>query len=327
MKTKYIVMLLVTISLLTSCKDSHSADTIISTDNNVASEQDSKNSDINAYIENVDGFEYTKLGLNCKNNNLKKVEDLISNGADIRIAKKNDIYEYDALYVAIENKNLKIVKLLLNKKSEINQVYDEEGLTPLVLACKLNDIETVKELLRNGADVNGVKLAETDYSLTPLLVATENGNLNLVKLLLDGGADKNLTDRRGNSLKDVASKKGEEWKKIFESDDVSLDKSFIGSYHFEAVNRDNAKTSFDINIKSIDNIAININDDGSKENYLNVRGEKISDNKIKVVYNKTYEDEMGIIFLEKRGDYFYISGNPIYFINPGNKEYEIKKNK
>lgn len=321
------IILLVAISFATSCKDNHSSDTKITTEINVANKLDSTNNHINAYIENIDGFEYTELGLNCKNNNLKKVESLISKGADIHIAKKNDIYEFDALYVAIENKHLKIVELLLNKKSEINQVYDEEGLTPLVLACKLNDIETVKELLRNGADVNGARLAETDYSLTPLLLAIENGNIDLVKLLLDAGADENLTDRSGNSLRDIASKKGGEWKKIFISDNVSVDNSFIGSYHFEAVNRDNAKTSFDINIKSINNIAININDDGSKENYLNVRGEKVGDNKIKIVYNKAYEDEMGVIFLEKRGEYFYISGNPIYFINPGNKEYEIKKNK
>lgn len=325
MKNRYIFLLIVAIALLASCKNDQKLDTKTSNDGTVRATLDSDKKNINNFIVNVDGFEYTELGVNCKNNNIQRVEELISKGADIQIAKKNDVYEYDALYVAIENKHLKIIEFLLNKKAEINQVYDEEGTTPLVLACKLNDVEIVKALLRHGADVNGVKLAETDYSLTPLFVAIENDNINLVKLLLDAGADRNLKDRNGNSLSIIASKKGGEWQKIFSIDNTVINQVFNGKYYFEAINRDNVKTIFDLNIKSIDNIIVNINEDGSKENYLNVRGEKVTDNKIKIVYNKTYEDEMGVIFLEKRSDYFYISGNPIYFINPGNKEYEIKK--
>ena len=98
-----------------------------------------------------------------------------------------------------------------------------------------------------------------------------------------------------------------------------------GVYHFEASNRDNEKTVFDIIIKSLDDISVNIDDAGSKEEYLDIKGEKVSENKIKIAYNKAFEDEMGIIFIEVNEDKFYISGNPIYFINPGNNEFPLTK--
>lgn len=327
MKNKYI-LIAIAIILVASCKNNHNTELIKSnkvSDTLTQTDSEINSSKINDFNTNIDGFDYTQLGLNCKNNNVQLVEKLISNGADLTKAKKNNIYEYDALYVAIENKHLKIINLLINKKAKINQLYDEEGLTPLVLACKLNDIEIVKLLLKNGANVNGIELAETDYKLTPLLMAIDNNNLGIAKLLLESGANKLLTDQNGNPLLSIASKKGEQWQKIFAGDSSDINKIFEGVYNFEASNKDKAKTIFDIIIKSINDISININDDGSKENYTHIKGEKINDNKIKIIYNNTLEDDMGVIFLEKKGEYFYISGNPIYFINPGNNEYKLKK--
>jgi ankyrin repeat protein len=327
MKNKYVALLIFALIFIAACKKDQKLDSLKSDNNSstlISQESVIDESKINDFTSKIDGFDYTQLGVSCKDNNLENVEKLISKGADIEIAKKNDIYEFDALYVAIENKKNKIVEFLINKKAKVNQIYDEEGFTPLVLACKLNDIDIVKLLLRNGANVDGAKLVETDYTLIPLQIAIENSNIDLAKLLLESGANQNLTDRNGNTLKNVAFKKGEEWQKIFKSDS-NTNQIFKGIYNFEAKNRDNIATIFDINIKSIDNILVNINEGGSKENYANIIGEKVSDNKIKILYNKNYEDDMGVIFIEKREDHFYISGNPIYFINPGNKEYEIKK--
>lgn len=109
------------------------------------------------------------------------------------------------------------------------------------------------------------------------------------------------------------------------SKEFGLNKEWNGTYHSEAINRDNAKTVFDIIIKSLDNISVNINDDGSKENYSNIKAEIINKDKIKIIYNSSFEDEMGIIYIEKSDNGYYISGNPIYFINPGNNEMPLKK--
>lgn len=98
-----------------------------------------------------------------------------------------------------------------------------------------------------------------------------------------------------------------------------------GIYHFEASNRDNSKTSFDIIIKSLNDLSININEDGIKSNYSHIRAKNISSEKIEIIYDSSLEGEMGTIYIEKSNNGYFISGNPIYFINPGNNEMPLKK--
>ena len=97
-----------------------------------------------------------------------------------------------------------------------------------------------------------------------------------------------------------------------------------GEYNFEAKNKDDIKTTFNIKINTLNDIEIIINDDGTISKYTNINGQEVNNNKIKIVYNNS-EDEMGIIFLEKVKNGYLISGNPIYFINPGSNEMPIQK--
>ncbi len=102
---------------------------------------------------------------------------------------------------------------------------------------------------------------------------------------------------------------------------------WIGRYFFETKNKDNLKTSFDISIQDLNNITIKyIGDGNSPEVYKNLVGEQLSSDKIRIVFNKKYE-ELGEINLEKDGDVYSISGQAISFINPGNDNYPIKKMK
>lgn len=97
-----------------------------------------------------------------------------------------------------------------------------------------------------------------------------------------------------------------------------------GSYYFEASNREEAKTIFEIIINSLQDISVNVTEEGIKNNYPNIKAEKIDNEKIKINYDLS-SDDMGTIYIEKSNDKFYISGNPIYFINPGNNEMPLKK--
>jgi ankyrin repeat protein len=65
------------------------------------------------------------------------------------------------------------------------------GLTPLAFAARVNDRESVRILLKAGADVNQV----TNYGWSPLLIATENRYYQLGSLLLDHGADPNVVTK------------------------------------------------------------------------------------------------------------------------------------
>lgn len=180
MKNPFLIFILILqASLFVSCKKN---DTIISnTANSINLEK------INQFTEKIDDDKYTELGIACKNNDLSEVKRLISKGANIDLAKTDDIYEYDALYVAIENNHPQIVEYLLNSGAKANKIYTEDGLTPLTFASKLNQYEISEILVKKGANVNGEHTLESMNS--PLQFANENKNKKLIKLLISYGAN------------------------------------------------------------------------------------------------------------------------------------------
>jgi hypothetical protein len=60
----------------------------------------------------------------------------------------------------------------------------------LLTATRKGDLEKVKTLLAQGADVN----AKSPYGATPLFFACDRSNVEMVKLLLEKGADPNVKD-------------------------------------------------------------------------------------------------------------------------------------
>jgi hypothetical protein len=67
-----------------------------------------------------------------------------------------------------------------------------------------------------------------------------------------------------------------------------------------------------------------ISEDEPVEIYKNLIGVNISSNKIKIVFNKKYE-ENGYIYIENIDNDYYISGELIYSINPGSNNLQLKK--
>lgn len=66
---------------------------------------------------------------------------------------------------------------------------NQDGYTPLILACYRNNIDIAKYIIDNGGDIN-----KNSAMGTPLMAAVVKGNLDIVKLLLDKHADVNSTD-------------------------------------------------------------------------------------------------------------------------------------
>ena len=66
---------------------------------------------------------------------------------------------------------------------------NQEGYTPLILACYKNNLEVAKFIIDQGADINS-----NSAMGTPLMAAVVKGNTDIVKLLLEKHADVNLTD-------------------------------------------------------------------------------------------------------------------------------------
>jgi len=86
-----------------------------------------------------------------------------------------------------------------------NNKPNAEGWTPLSLAAKNGNLETVKTLIAAGADVNK---AETTYGSTPLFMAARNGHLEVVRALVGARANLNKARKDGLTPLSIANKHG-----------------------------------------------------------------------------------------------------------------------
>lgn len=91
----------------------------------------------------------------------------------------------ERLFTAIEAGDVAKVKGLIAGNPQIIRAQDGQGMTPLVLAARSNQIELVKLLIDAGADVN----AKGRH--TALTRAAQGGHLEVVRLLLNKGAEVN----------------------------------------------------------------------------------------------------------------------------------------
>ena len=64
----------------------------------------------------------------------------------------------------------------------------------LVLACDVGDVATVKNAIKNGADVNGRAKGRDDSPLTPLRAAVARRHHAVAAVLLAAGVDPNADD-------------------------------------------------------------------------------------------------------------------------------------
>jgi ankyrin repeat protein len=94
-----------------------------------------------------------------------------------------------------------IVKFLLDEGADVNQVAENPiRIAPIHAAVSNKDLETVRLLIENGADVN----APQQKGFTPLHGAAGNGSVEIMDLLLAHGADPAARDDEGRNAADVA---------------------------------------------------------------------------------------------------------------------------
>lgn len=71
-------------------------------------------------------------------------------------------------------------------------VTEYKDATPLAVAIVKGDLETVKKFIEYGADIN-----QKSNGMTPLMIAARYNQVDILKLLLDKGANFKLTDDKG----------------------------------------------------------------------------------------------------------------------------------
>ncbi|MFV5698245.1 ankyrin repeat domain-containing protein [Flavobacterium sp. ZT3R17] len=85
-------------------------------------------------------------------------------------------------------------KELFKTNPEAFNTTNQDGFSPLILACYRSNNEVARFLIENGSNVNG-----TSNMGTALMAAVVKGNFEIAKLLLSKKADANIADTNGTT--------------------------------------------------------------------------------------------------------------------------------
>lgn len=119
---------------------------------------------------------------------------------------------------AITTENIPKIKELLK---ETNSIIDPDGDYPIHIASKYKNIDIIKLLLDNGANVNAVDYWKT----TPLMFAGFYGHPEVIKFLIISGADYSMKNYWGEIAKDRAKENNHlDCVELLESYELSITK-------------------------------------------------------------------------------------------------------
>ncbi|MFP3016488.1 MAG: ankyrin repeat domain-containing protein [Wolbachia sp.] len=177
---------------------------------------DQKHNDVVKYLEQAQLDLNKELLIAAKGDDLNKVIDLISKGANVNVKDNNDD---TPLHLAVGY--LDVVKYLISKGANINAkckagkttldiaTYQKRGDVveylkqtqldldkELLIAVKSGDLNKVIGLFNRGANIN----AENEYGKKPIHIAAESDYKNIIEFLLSKeGVGVNDTDEQGHT--------------------------------------------------------------------------------------------------------------------------------
>lgn len=130
---------------------------------------------------------------------LEYVNALISQGADVNTSDEDGD---TPLHLACDYGHVEIVKALIKTGADVNAKEWGGGSTPLHCAVRAKSLEIVEVLLESGADVNAIEWI--GEGCTPLHLAAFDKLVEIAELLIKHGADIESKDDRGNTPFDIA---------------------------------------------------------------------------------------------------------------------------
>lgn len=134
----------------------------------------------------------------------KKINEIVSKDPKL-INYQEPKFGNTLLMLTITNQQLKPFRYLLEKRADVNIHNTFDGTSAIIEACgsKYYDIQFVKILIQNGANVNDIETGErkkgNSTRATPLIEASKSGLMDLVKFLVSKGADVNYQNEFGQS--------------------------------------------------------------------------------------------------------------------------------
>ncbi|MBU1043375.1 MAG: ankyrin repeat domain-containing protein [Candidatus Omnitrophica bacterium] len=133
--------------------------------------------------------------------NKENVQLLLEQGADVNTTFDNGD---TALMFAVYKGQIEIVKLLLANSADVNAQSFDLGVTALHVAVRGNNLEIVKLLVEHNARINAV----SSTGITPLMLAAENGWLDIARFLIAKKALLNARNNQGDTALMIAANRG-----------------------------------------------------------------------------------------------------------------------
>jgi hypothetical protein len=172
--------------LLDACRNGHLE---------VAKKQVEKDADI---ISKANDIGETPLIIACNDGHLEVAKMLVKKGADKDKATGGDTPLSIVCYHGYTFKgHLEIAKMLVEEGADKNKA-DNNGKTPLFIACQNDHLEFAKLLVDKGADIDKAM----NDGRTPLFIACDSrrdAELEFAKMLLENGSDKDKADNDGRT--------------------------------------------------------------------------------------------------------------------------------
>lgn len=155
------------------------------------------------FINNLDKFNLTEFYDDIKNYNYLDLKILFIKYSSVKEQynllcdeKIEDIPD-DILINLF--KKYGFIKKYINKYVEfgfdVNEI-DSNRNTPLIIACRNNDLDLVKKLIIKKCNIN----VENNNGDFPLQIACSHKNIEMIKLLLNNGADANYKFKSGDTI-------------------------------------------------------------------------------------------------------------------------------
>jgi ankyrin repeat protein len=165
--------------------------------------------------QNPEALETLWIGLSVEKRNQTASE----HEAIIRLLleKEADVNQVDeegrrtALIFACAENQENVVSMLIERKADIHH-KDIMGWTPLMVACSLGKENIVAMLIKDRKNINEIN----NEGLTALMIAVNEGHKNVVRMLIQSGADIHIKCPAGYTARRIALKTGDiEILKIF----------------------------------------------------------------------------------------------------------------
>ena len=146
----------------------------------------------------------TNLNKAAKNSDSKNITELVNFGEDIN--KKKTIFRQAPIHKIIEShdkKKYEVLKQMLDMGADPN-IRDSNGWSALHYACQFGDLESVKILIENNANID----TYSNNQRIPLHLASNMNYPEVVKFLLENKSNPNYKDELGCTPMHLASKQG-----------------------------------------------------------------------------------------------------------------------